>query len=243
MKNKFVFRLLGLLVVLLFFYSFKKGGVVNENSIQVIYKLKGNNSTKFKVDNIEFELLFDINSALFRLVDKVVDESDRNYKITSIIHGGNLVYYTNKTVKESIYNVSLNEQIFNVKQDYNRLDWKITTETKIINGFKCFKATTTFERNDKSKNTIIKYTPEVWFTSEIPTSFGPKGLNGLPGLILEGTMDGKTYFFATNINREYKLKNGIERPKANTEISENDFDNLIFENYKKIKEIQNNIKN
>lgn len=64
---------------------------------------------------------------------------------------------------------------FLVKDDYKSLEWTITDETKTIAGFPCVKATTNF----RGREWI------AWFTSEIPLSFGPWKLNGLPGLILE----------------------------------------------------------
>ena len=55
-------------------------------------------------------------------------------------------------------------------------------EQKVIKGYPCMKAV-------KSDSL---YTIEVWFTSKIPVSSGPKGLYGLPGLILEAKFIKKT---------------------------------------------------
>jgi len=55
--------------------------------------------------------------------------------------------------------------------------WKITNETKQIQNYNCYKATTTFRGNNF----------EVWFTPEIPINAGPWKWYGLPGLILEAT--------------------------------------------------------
>lgn len=35
----------------------------------------------------------------------------------------------------------------------------------------------------------------VWFTNEIPVSFGPWKLNGFPGVILEAQDETKTFMF------------------------------------------------
>ncbi|QKG80143.1 GLPGLI family protein [Tenuifilum thalassicum] len=56
-----------------------------------------------------------------------------------------------------------------------KISWKIEHDTKIIGRFKCQKATCTFRGREYS----------VWFTPDIPVSFGPWKLSGLPGLILE----------------------------------------------------------
>lgn len=64
-----------------------------------------------------------------------------------------------------------------------KFDWKISSETKELLGYKVQKATTKayyFEYADQSQGEVI-----VWFTSDIPFPSGPDGYYGLPGLILE----------------------------------------------------------
>lgn len=58
--------------------------------------------------------------------------------------------------------------------NYPKMIWKISTETKNILGFKCQKANTSFRGRD--------YT--VWFTTEIPGNYFPWKFEGLPGVIL-----------------------------------------------------------
>lgn len=64
---------------------------------------------------------------------------------------------------------------FLIKDTIEKLPWKMTGQQKEIGGFPCLQASFT----DSTK------TIEVWFTPQIPVSTGPKGLGGLPGLILE----------------------------------------------------------
>ena len=61
----------------------------------------------------------------------------------------------------------------------NLLEWKFTEERKKIKDFSCQKAI--LELNGR--------TYEVWFTTQIPINFGPLRLNGLPGLVVEATID------------------------------------------------------
>ncbi|NRD18463.1 GLPGLI family protein [Winogradskyella eckloniae] len=55
-------------------------------------------------------------------------------------------------------------------------EWILTEESKVIDGYTCYLATI-----DKLNDKILK----AWYTPEIPVKHGPKGFNGLPGLILE----------------------------------------------------------
>lgn len=78
-----------------------------------------------------------------------------------------------KYVKEAEY-------IMNIEQ---KADWELTNETKTINGYLCYKATSIYHNsswNDNPKFNII-----AWYTPRIPVPFGPNGYHGLPGLILE----------------------------------------------------------
>lgn len=59
------------------------------------------------------------------------------------------------------------------KQDKGK--WTISTETKVILGYNCIKATGI--RNEKN------YT--IWYCPDLPAGFGPYMLTGLPGTILE----------------------------------------------------------
>ncbi|MEH6406571.1 MAG: GLPGLI family protein [Leeuwenhoekiella sp.] len=62
----------------------------------------------------------------------------------------------------------------------SKIDWLLTQERKSIQGYVCYKASgiRLYGRN-KGQSVV------VWYTPEVPVSFGPKEYYGLPGLILE----------------------------------------------------------
>lgn len=83
--------------------------------------------------------------------------------------------------------------------------WKITNETKQIQNFTCYKATTSFRGN----------TFEAWFTPEIPINAGPWKWYGLPGLILEATDKDQSVVF--KLEKIEKLTEEIPFPSKGLE--------------------------
>jgi len=69
-----------------------------------------------------------------------------------------------------------------LKEELDKINWKITKEQKKIKEYQCILATAEYEGRIY----------EAWFTPEIPVRYGPYRLRGLPGLILEAaSTDGK----------------------------------------------------
>lgn len=64
-------------------------------------------------------------------------------------------------------------------------DWQILDSDSVVCGYECQKARTSFRGR----------TWTVWFSIDLPYSFGPWKLGGLPGLILKAIDDKKQYSF------------------------------------------------
>lgn len=88
--------------------------------------------------------------------------------------GGNSTYYNDMSRDFSITQNEIMGPTVRVIQ--NPKEWTITEESKVIDGYTCFLATI-----DKLNEKKLK----AWYTPEILVKHGPKGFNGLPGLILE----------------------------------------------------------
>src|SRR5690606_33283969 len=108
------------------------------------------------------------------------------------------------------------------------MQWKITKDTKQIGKYLCYKATSIRKVNNSFKNTEKEFTTTVWFTPEIPFPFGPQGIDGLPGLVLEATPDDKRYYYASEIKLNMKNENSeLSFPKKGTLISESEYSKLV----------------
>lgn len=158
----------------------------------VTYRLKSKTVSQEKLDYIleiekkaidiqRFELLFSKETSVFRQID--VLQSDLN---PDDIRFFKKFYANNFSVnlKQNIIyeQFELDNQLYLIKQE-NIPNWELTNETKIIDNYLCYKATTyeVIIRDGK----IIKAPIMAWYCPEIPFRFGPKNYHGLPGLILE----------------------------------------------------------
>jgi GLPGLI family protein len=74
------------------------------------------------------------------------------------------------------------ESTYLIKKPLNK-NWVLTTETKNINDFLCYKATNEYiVVNPKG---TFRHPVTAWYCPQISISHGPNGYGGLPGLILE----------------------------------------------------------
>ncbi len=221
-------------IIILFLFSYLSLSSQNnqQDLTYVIYKFKNVmvDSTKFARFNpnlLEFEFIYENKRSLFKIIDKMESHSKQDYKITSIIYGGNLIHFRDNSIPEKLFNVNYKGQSLNVIIDLKDSEWQISNESKYIGKFKCYKAITVIKKEDKGRNTVKILNPIVWFTPDLPTSFGPFGLDGLPGLIIEGTIDGKAYFYADKVSLKADKKFQIEKPGKAIKITEIDFDGMI----------------
>ncbi len=90
------------------------------------------------------------------------------------------------------------------------IKWKLLPENKEIGGFMCRKATCIF----RDRSYI------AWFTEDIPVSFGPWKLHGLPGLIMEAyDEEGGVNFLFASLNMPAKNEVKIMPPENGIRIS------------------------
>ena len=93
---------------------------------------------------------------------------------------------TDNIKKEILFFDAIGKNILVVKDIYIDLKWKISSESKIILGYNCIKATTIYRGREW----------EAWFTPDVPLPFGPWKLHGLLGLILQANDSTNMYAFA-----------------------------------------------
>jgi GLPGLI family protein len=142
------------------------------------------------------------------------------------------IYYKNIQEKRFVNQTEIMGKRFLVKDSLPDYSWELSSETKNIGNYTCYKATYSKEVENKNitfkdgdsvesikKETIVT---TAWYTPQIPVSNGPETYQGLPGLILE-INDGKMVFVCTEIILNSSEKNNILEPTKGKMVSQNKF--------------------
>lgn len=194
------------------------------NDTKSVSKIKlPEDDTKDIMKNMKYGLYIYNNKSIFNSIKNIEnDENVDKSKLKEVLSGGTFFY--DNLDKTIINSVEFGGQKFNVILQKNKYNWVIGKEQKKINGYLCFNATCHIEQFDKRRNKNLSFDPVVWFTPELPFSFGPKGMNNLPGLILEGSLNGKLFFYATTINLNFQnLKFDIQKPSSGINVNEEEY--------------------
>ncbi|GGZ90773.1 GLPGLI family protein [Algibacter mikhailovii] len=167
------------------------------------------------------------------------------------------IKYKNVKSNQFLSEHELFGKLFLIKEDLQKMEWKMTGETKQIGSYTCFKATTikTWQdfdisslrrppnrdenKADENKQpepvTPKKVEVVAWYTMQIPVSQGPGDFWGLPGLILEVNTD-KTTILCTKIVLNPSEKFTIKPPSKGKVVSKEEYVEIATEKYKEMRE-------
>ena len=154
-------------------------------------------------------LEFNNNEAIYFVEDKMQNDGKPTYNVNRIFAGGDNTYYKNTKTGEYFNESSSFGELLLIEIDEKK--WEITQESKKIGNYLCYKAIDIASTNRKMK-------PVVWFTPEIPVSFGPLKFNGLPGLVILVEMSKRT-ISASEIILNPKEKIIINKPTKGEKIT------------------------
>lgn len=173
--------------------------------------------------------------------------------ISNTMYGG--AYYKNVKDKFFLQERDIFGKEFLIKDSLQVFNWELSTESKQIGNYTCFKATavvpfdmTDFknmsrkepkdeaEKDQQEKSTNFldmvdipkELTVTAWYTPEIPVSQGPSNYWGLPGLIME-VSSGKTTILCSKIVINPKDKKEIKVPKTGKVVTQKEFEKILME--------------
>ena len=244
--------------------------VINAQSFQgkAIYKTHrkvdmkiggGPNSTMSDAQKAQFEammkkqfqktfvLTFDKNTSIYKEEKKLntnagIPKGGMNVMVMGS-GGGNDVYYKDTKNNRFVNKTEIMGKRFLIKDELPKYDWKLTSETKNIGVYTCYKATYTreVERTNMTvedgemveKKEKVDVVTTAWYTPTIPVSNGPGNYNGLPGLILE-IKEGKQTIICSEIVMNPKDKIKIVEPKKGKKVSQKQYTKIMAKKSKEM---------
>jgi GLPGLI family protein len=170
-------------------------------------------------EKVEYTLNFNDEEASF-FANPILSETNIPLSGLVVIGGGKLKYYQNEKTKEYREFLDSKKVGIAILNRYIKYEWTLLNETKMIDGYTCYKATSpSINAKNNTKNTDPKFNIIAWYAPEIPVTYGPAGYGGLPGLILELQFYAQT-FYAKKINLNLDKTPEIDKltePKAISE--------------------------
>ncbi|WP_282124061.1 GLPGLI family protein [Algibacter mikhailovii] len=167
------------------------------------------------------------------------------------------IKYKNVKSNQFLSEHELFGKLFLIKEDLQKMEWKMTGETKQIGSYTCFKATTIktwqdfdisslrrppnrdenkADENKQSEPVTPKKVEVVaWYTMQVSVNQGPGDFWGLPGLILEVNTD-KTTILCTKIVLNPSEKFTIKPPSKGKVVSKEEYVAIATEKYKEMRE-------
>jgi len=191
--------------------NFKIGG--GKNSTMSEKQTKALEARLKKMNQKTFILKFDRVASTYKEDVKLKapkpNVGGANVMVMSLGGSGSTdVYYKNIKEKRFVNQTEIMGKRFLVKDQLAPINWEMTTETKNIGKYTCYKATYSREVENTTISMVdgeakeVKKTETIvttaWYTPQVPISNGPKNYQGLPGLILE-INDGKNTIVCTEI--------------------------------------------
>ena len=175
-----------------------------------------------------FTLAFDQEQSIYKEDESLAPPSLGNGMMV-MNSGGSDIFY--KNIKEDRYTKQTDflGKVFLIQDTFEKIDWKLQSDTKNIGKYTCFKATAeqlikVDTRPDEPTEKSITIT--AWYTPQIPVSHGPAEFQGLPGLILELSYDSNTILCSKVILNPTKPIT-IEPPKKGESVSQPEYDRIV----------------
>ncbi|WP_445747551.1 GLPGLI family protein [Polaribacter sp.] len=227
--------------------GFKIGGDSNMSEAQ-----KQELEERFqKMNQKTFILEFDKTTSSYKEEEKLNAPNPQSnmggMQVISVFGGGGSgsLYFKNLKEKRFVSKTEIMGKTFLIKDSIPNYQWQLTSETKNIGNYTCYKATFSREvenmmmtvENGETKQTkkTETITTTAWYTPQIPISNGPTIYHGLPGLILE-INDGKTTIVCTEIVLNPSEKITISEPDKGKIVTQAEYDKIRDEKNKELME-------
>jgi GLPGLI family protein len=206
----------------------KEGTIIYKRKVDIHRRIT-DESTKAMVpqfDTSKLQLIFSGNESIFKKVQEEEDIRDHAGD------DGNRIFIKFGGPDNETYKDFANEKItelrelgpkkYIIEDTLKKQNWKMEDETKAIDGFNCKKAVT---KNNENKEVI------AWYAEDIQSPTGPEQYGGLPGAILELSVnDGEIVFSAIDIKKGVDKKL-VKAPSNGKKITRKEFQKMVDDEF------------
>jgi len=150
--------------------------------------------------------------------------------------GSDGLLYKNTKEKKTIESTDDFGKLFLISGELEPYEWEMTSDTKQIGKYTCYKATSiqeTVETHISDTNGEVQeeqkkqtQTITAWYAPEIPVSHGPEHYWGLPGLILE-VSNGSRMMICTQVILNPKKPEVVEIPTKGKKVTTEEYDEIM----------------
>lgn len=190
-------------------------------------------ATEKEMKNVRMLLYFNQDKSLFIPNSNLqIGEGSYFYEMALAMAGAkNKTWYSSITDNEVIMKYNFMGKNYLISSKPNEINIDLKQEKKIIHSYVAHKAICTKTILGSKGAKKVDY--EVWYVPDLNVPFGPLGLLGLPGLILEVNFSNISIRAIEIAKEPTNFK--IERPKDGSEIQSNSFFDMaskMVENYR-----------
>lgn len=195
--------------------------------------------------NKTYELVFDQQQSSYKEEEKLDEPTNQANGAMVFVMMSDEASLLYKNIKEKKYTSQRDVfgKGFLVKDELEQEEWEMTSETKQIGQYTCYKATTTrmtgstvtVKNGERTESPGREIIVTAWYAPEIPVSNGPDMYWGLPGLIME-VHDGNQVIVCTKLI--LNSDNQIEVPTKGKVVTEEEFNEIMDEKMQEMQKIE-----
>ena len=196
----------------------------------------------------EFRLLFNKSESNWKEQEQLDKPSNSaggiQIQIVGVGGGVDGLLYKNTKDRKRLESTDAFGKLFLVSGDLEPYEWEMTSDTKLIGKYTCYKAIAkrevierhisevNGEQEEKEEKKI--QTTTAWYTPEIPVNHGPENYWGLPGLILEVNSGNRIMICTQVILNPKEDKVTIEIPSKGKKVTDVEYEAIMQEHTEKM---------
>ena len=196
--------------------------------------------------NKTYELVFDQQQSSYKEQEKLDEpaaSAGSGARVFIMMSDEASLLYKNTKEKNYASQRDVFGKGFLVKDDLEEKEWKMTSESKQIGQYTCYKAittrmtgpTVTVRNGERTESPGKEITIIAWYAPEIPVSNGPALYWGLPGLIME-VHDGNQVIVCSKLILNSDDK--IEVPSKGKVVTEAEYEEIMDEKMQEMQKIE-----